>query len=499
MRNALLALSLCLAPALTWAQTSLDAHASDVLAFASPIAETTQRRSDEFSPDELALVRQRLREMDCIIAVRDHPIVESYLRGYILRNRAKSQLILGRVPAYFPLFEAELRKAGLPDDLKYLAIVESALVPKALSRSGAGGLWQFMPGTGAQFGLQMNADLDQRGDPQLSTEAAVAYLRDEYARFADWSLVLAAYNGGPGRVKRAVDKVGANDFWKIHPLLPKETRNYVPAFVAAMYLHKYGHLHGLQPLAPQLDEQLPVSIACPSGINLTEVAQATQLSLDLVRALNPHCLRDYLPAGPRANCRVPARAAQDLEDYLLLRSHDPESPTIAEIRARPVLVGTDINYDHLYSQSNVFVAGGQSLSQVARDIGVSEHHLRVWNPSAAHYSLTDREIKVYSFGQNTISARPVLSGAPLVRVKKATPAAIALKAEVSELGQANGNLPNAIAQRAPNEQYVVKRYETLLDIWQRHASTMTWQEFSTWNAIDADSRPIAGQTLFIRS
>ena len=401
MRNALLALSLSLACLGSHAQTA-SVSLTEALALAtdyeSPADHRATSRPDQFSEDELDEIRERLRNMDCIIDVREHPVVESYLRGYLLRNREKSERILGRIPAYFPLFEQKLREAGLPDDLKYLAVVESALSCRALSRSGAGGLWQFMPGTGKDFGLVIDQTVDQRGDPQLSTEAAIAYLGDEYERFGDWSLVLAAYNGGPGRVMRAVKQVGKHDFWKIHALLPRETRNYVPAFVAAMYLHKYGHLHGLQPVAPPLDEQLLVSIACPAGINLGEVAQATDLPLNLVQSLNPHCLKNYLPAGPRANCRIPARAAEALQTYLTLRVDDPEHPMLAAIRARPILIDSFANFDHLYQRQDIYLAGGQTFGQMASELGVSEHHLRVWNPAQPPYSSQGRQLSFYSYG-----------------------------------------------------------------------------------------------------
>ncbi len=472
------------------------AQDTDYTAAAEPDAPQTtivdEDKDRSFTAEEMADIRRRLRDMDCIIDKRDHPVVEAYLKGYLLRNRAKSERILGRVPAYFPMFERELAEAGLPDDLKYLAIVESALVTRALSHAGAGGLWQFMPGTGTDFGLRIDNSVDQRGDPLLATRAAIAFLRDEYSRFGDWALVLAAYNGGPGRVRRIVKSTGRADFWAIHKHLPRETRNYVPAFVAAMYLHKYAHLHGLQPVAPSLDEQLVETVICPQGINLREVAQATDLPLELVQELNVHCLKGYLPAGPQANCRVPARTAADLQAYVDLKQQDPNHPFLSEIRSRPIVSATDANYDHLYLDYELDVDGGQSLRQIARDNDLSAHHLSLWNPGIApsSYLSEGRTLRVYSYaGESTFLAasRRQRDIAPLAT------------APLPPLAQGAQYFPSAIDQRAPNREIVVRRYESLLDIWQRYANSMTWQEFVRWNAIDGNSHVQAGDRVLIRA
>ncbi len=484
----------CLALGLLFSVHTLRAQASDYFASVSVLEATDATSSDEqktFTDSEMADIRRRLRDMDCIIDKRDHPVVEAYLKGYLLRNRAKSERILGRVPAYFPMFEEELAKAGLPDDLKYLAIVESALVTRALSHAGAGGLWQFMPGTGTEFGLRIDRTVDQRGDPLLATRAAIAFLKDEYGRFDDWGLVLAAYNGGPGRVRGLVRKTGRSDFWAIHKHLPRETRNYVPAFVAAMYLHKYAHLHGLTPIVPTLDEQLVESVYCPAGINLREVAQATDLPLGLIRELNVHCLTDFLPAGQRAHCRVPARTAADLRAYLQLKQDDPRNAYLAEIQARPISVDGVVDNDHLYLSYDIEVAGGTSLHQVARDHDLSAHHLSLWNPGIASssYISEQRTLRAFSYaGESSFLAasRETREIAPLATT------------QVGKFQGDRGYLPVALDQRSPNQEVVVRRYETLLDIWQRYAHSMTWQEFVRWNAIDGDSNPQPGDRMLIR-
>ena len=493
MRLAITLLGLVWALSLVRAQDAVSLSDDALSAYAAePSATEATTPRTAFTDEERADIRRRLRDMDCIIDKRDHPIVESYLRGYILRNREKSERILGRVPTYFPMFERELKAAGMPDDIKYLAIVESALQPRALSHAGAGGLWQFMPATGQEFGMRIDRTVDERGDPLLATRAAIRYLRDEYKRFGDWSLVLAAYNGGPGRVRRALRRTGKRDFWSIHRYLPRETRNYVPAFVAAMYLHKYADLHGLEPLVPALDEQLVSTVPCPEGIDLREVAQATGLPFNTVRAMNPHCLQSYLPAGRQANCRVPTRAAAALRNYLSAKRDDPGSNYVSSIKARPLqlLAPAEEADAHYYTYDIEVPAGGISLSDVAADHEVSVHHLKLWNPGTGNYIEGARTLQVYSFhGELASSARDR---------QQRDIAPLRLSA-LTSLTTTAKHLPKSLYARTPNRQITVRRYETMLDIWQRFANTMTWQEFVSWNAIGGDTTVRVGDTVLVRS
>ena len=471
-------------------------YESEPLAWASHVATSSAPLSHrtEFTDAESREIRERLREMDLIIDNRTHPTVESYLRGYLLRNREKSEMILGRVPAYFPIFEEELRKAGLPDDLKYLAIVESALIPKALSRAGAGGLWQFMPGTGKNFGLRIDETLDERGDVVLATRAAVQYLKEEYDRFGDWALVLAAYNSGPGRISRLVRRTGRKDYWSLQRHLPSETRNYVPAFVAAAYLLKYGDLHGLRPRMLSLDEQLPTWVPCPEGVSLKEVARATELPLSMLRELNAQCLRDYIPADKNAQCRVPARTAPALLEYLELRREGYDAYRLAEIQQRPVYEHMDYNYDHLYERVELFVPAGTHMREVAREHGYSVHHLRAWNPGASVHSSKDRYLRAYRSGHFTEQiAQPASVQRRVVTAIAALPTI-----NLEEFKLPEPVSPTQLEGRFPNARYTLQRYETLLEVWQRYAHRMTWQEFVAWNAIAMDSTPRPGQELLIR-
>ena len=442
-----------------------------------------------FTEGEWSAVRSRLSSMESIIGKHDHPVTESYVQSYMLRQREKAETILGRIPTYFPLFEEELRKAGLPDDLKYLAVVESALDPTAHSRSGAGGLWQFMPGTAAMFDLTVNNTLDERSDVEKSTRAAVKFLKDEYARFGDWALVLAAYNGGPGRVRRAMRRSGKRDFWELRRYLPRETRNYVPAFVAAVYLHKYGDLHGLQPIVPLLDQQLVTAVACPFGVSLHEVAQATELSLDLISQLNPHCRKGYVPAGFGASCRVPTRTAAALQAYLKWRVEGTAPELVSSVQQRSVASGLIANTDHLYVEERAVIEYGSSLSRFAQDQGVSLHHLLMWNPSLSTTRSPSSEVVLYRprfVPESPVAKRPDLHLSPT-----------AIR-PIYKFYIAPPVLPDQLEYRLPNATTVLRKHQSLLEAWQPYAETTTWKEFASWNKLDAGTVPKVGQPLKVR-
>ena len=193
--------------------------------------------------DEAAVI-ERLKSIENpLVENRYNSIVRGYIKGYLFWNRDKTERILGRTVLYFPLMEEYLSKRNMPDKLKYLSVVESALYPHGVSRVGAVGLWQFMPETGKEYGLEINEFVDERKDPNKSTQAALDYLSRQYMKYGDWALALAAYKSGSGRVSRAIKRGRSKNFWRIRRYLPRETRNYVPAYIAATYMMEYYKEH----------------------------------------------------------------------------------------------------------------------------------------------------------------------------------------------------------------------------------------------------------------
>ena len=214
----------------------------------------------------------------------------------------------------------------LPLELKYLPIIESALNPQAVSRVGAAGLWQFMPGTGKQYGLKLNSLVDERRDPVLSSQAAARYLRDLYKIFGDWNLVIAAYNCGPENINKAVRRaqaankdslVNVKDYWQIYPYLPRETRGYVPAFIAANYIMTYYSMHNICPMTTRLPAKSD-TVMVSRNVHLEQVAEVVGLNIDLLRSLNPMYRRDVVPGATEPSpLRLPMGDVSrfiDLED-----------------------------------------------------------------------------------------------------------------------------------------------------------------------------------------
>lgn len=327
------------------------------------------------------IIKQRLDTLSAeVVAPKYVTAVKGYLKGYLIRNRKNAERILGRTVLYFPIFEHYLKEHGLPDDLKYLAVVESALKPRATSRVGAGGLWQFMPATGKSLGLDINSHVDERWDPHKSTEAAMRYLNKQYKRFDDWALALAAYNSGSGRVRRAIKRGRSKNFWRIQRFLPRETRNYVPAFIAANYMLNYYEEHGLVPEYPDLDVQITETIKIYNSISFYRIAQLTELPLEVIEVLNPSYKRGRIPTEAEGHfLTLPKRVMPAVKDFL--EAQRPDQAFESNIFSSSVFVeAPSKRYTNAkYIKSVYVVKEGQTLTAIAREAGVTVQQLKMWN------------------------------------------------------------------------------------------------------------------------
>ena len=239
----------------------------------------------------------RLSRMPTVMEMAYNDVVQKFIDRYSGRLRHSISYMLGASNFYMPLFEEALETYQLPLELKYLPVIESALNPKAISRVGATGLWQFMLTTGKQYGLQVNSLVDERRDPVKSSYAAARYLSDLYKIFGDWNLVIAAYNCGPANINKAIHRAnGEKDYWQIYPYLPKETRGYVPAFIAANYIMTYYSQHNICPMTTRLPAQTD-TIMVNQNIHLEQVAEVVGINIDLLRSLNPMYRRDIVPGA----------------------------------------------------------------------------------------------------------------------------------------------------------------------------------------------------------
>lgn len=230
---------------------------------------------------------ERLRRMPTIMEMPYNEVVQKFIDRYTKRARRQVSYMLGAANFYMPIFEDALDAYGLPLELKYLPVIESALNPNAVSRVGAVGLWQFMLHTGKQYNLVVNSLVDERRDPVKASYAAARYLHDLYNIYHDWNLVIAAYNCGPQRLNKAIHRAGGEtDYWKIYPYLPKETRGYVPSFIAANYIMNYYCEHNICPMETQLPEKSDTVMVC-QDVHLEQIASVLGIDLNQLKELNP--------------------------------------------------------------------------------------------------------------------------------------------------------------------------------------------------------------------
>lgn len=249
-----------------------------------------------FTPEEYI---DRLRRMPTVMEMGYNDIVQRFIDRYMARLRHSVSYMLGATNFYVPIFEEALEAYQVPLELKYLPVIESALNPRAVSRVGATGLWQFMLGTGKQYGLEVNSLVDERRDPVRSSYAAARYLRDLYRIFGDWNLVIAAYNCGPGNINKAIHRSGGEkDYWRLYPYLPAETRGYVPAFIAANYAMTYYCEHGICPMSTKLPLETD-TVVVDRDVHLEQIAKVLDLDIEMLRSLNPQYRRDIVPGSTK--------------------------------------------------------------------------------------------------------------------------------------------------------------------------------------------------------
>ena len=334
----------------------------------------------------------RLSRIPSIIEMPFNDIVKKYIEAYTGRLRNKVSFMLAAANFYMPMFEEALDTYDLPMELKYLPIIESALNPKALSRQRASGLWQFMLRTGKQYGLETNSLVEERFDPQKSTWAAVRYLKELYDIYKDWNLVLAAYNCGPGNVNKAIRRAGGStDYWELYPFLPKETRGYVPGFIAANYVMTYYCEHGICPM----DSQLPAvsdTIHIDKDLHLQQVASVCDIDIEQLRSLNPQFKKDIVPGNSKVYAlRLPNNTVNTfIERQDSIYAYEA-SKYLGKRRTVAVSDGTAKNSKGAQYHK---IRNGENLGSIARRYGVSVNQIRNLNGIKGNNIRAGRTIRV---------------------------------------------------------------------------------------------------------
>lgn len=255
---------------------------------------------------DASVYKLRLSKLPTIIEMPYNDVVQKFIDLYSGQLRRSVSYMLGAQNFYMPIFEEALEAYGLPLELKYLPVIESALNPRAVSRVGATGLWQFMLNTGKRYGLTVNSLVDDRRDPVKSSYAAAHYLSDLYKIYGDWNLVIAAYNCGPEKINQAIHRSKQNDYWQIYPYLPRETRGYVPAFIAANYIMNYYCEHNICPMMTELPAKTD-TVEIKRDLYFEQIAHGLGIDIDQVAALNPQYRRSIINGSWRPSpLRLPA-------------------------------------------------------------------------------------------------------------------------------------------------------------------------------------------------
>ena len=389
-----------------------------------------------------SLLRERLAKLQKDIPLTYHKAVQAYVDYFTFRKASTTKTMLERMPLFFPLYERMLAEYGLPDELKYLSIVESSLTPRAVSHSGAGGLWQIMPGTGRDLKLYQDDYIDERMDPVKATEAACKYLRDLYAIFGDWELALAAYNCGPGAVKRAMRRSGGGSYYTIYDALPKETRGYVPQFVAFTYLMNYGSDHGI--VGEKFEYPIPMDTVQVTGyFNLETFAKHSTMSLADLQRMNPAITTTILPGY---TSRYPLRVPRQQYAYFISR--------------RQAIMD---------SASRLPSRMEHSLLAHAEDVRYGADSMGVWTSLGANPLA--KAVLEETLTEEMVAAK---AAKPDDKAKLTAQLAQAVSADEPE-----EDLETVVTRKPQKQVYIVKRGDKLLDVADRY--NVELYDLKRWN------------------
>lgn len=347
-------------------------------------------------------LKMRLQKLDAKtpFSIAYHPVLEKVIHSYLKRHKKSYESLMALSGYYFPMFEQQLDKHNIPLEIKYLSIVESTLNPRARSRMGATGLWQFMYATGKMHGLDVTSYVDERMDPIKSTEAAAEYLSTLYRVFEDWDLVLASYNSGPGNVSKAIRRSGGStDYWQLRPFLPRETAGYVPAFLATLYIFEYAEEHGFQPPKPITTYFETDTIRTKRMLSFEQISEVTGVEKELLQFLNPSYKLDVIPDVPDEayTLRLPrSKAGLFVNNEEII--YEYAQAQLAENEEGTTPGETRITYR---------VQRGDYLGKIAERHGVGVSNIKEWNGLRSNDLRIGQRLVIYTNGG--VSSTPVNS------------------------------------------------------------------------------------------
>lgn len=452
--------------------------------------------SDEIIPQfSDSVYIQRLQNLPSIIDMTYNDKVRAFIELYVNKKRKNVKVMLGLAQYYFPIFEEILDKHGLPHELKYLTIIESALNPRAVSKMGASGIWQFMYTTGKLYDLQVNSLVDERRDPVKASYAAANYLKDLYNIYKDWTLAIAAYNCGPGNVNKAIKRAkGKTNFWEIYDYLPSETRGYVPAFIAANYMMNYYKEHNLFP--QKIDfPVLTDTVMVDADINLKDVSELLNVPLQQLRDLNPQYKNDIIPGSSEVYAiKLPINLVTtfiELEDSIAVRSKES---LLKNTDMNIVKNSIQVSPNDDVIRINYKVKPGDTYQKIARKFNVDEYALKEWNRMRGKKLKTGQNLIIYTVNKNNSNQKPFVqktSGTPITTdsssIKKANHEEN--KSTIQEHKKINNE------KKSTTTIHVVKKGESLTSIAKKY--NVSVNEIMNWNDIKTHNHIVVGQKIKI--
>lgn len=437
------------------------------------------------------LLKKRLKILDSKSAfnIEYNKGLENIIKHYLKNRKRSFERLMGLSQYYFPIFEEKLAKYNVPLEIKYLAIVESALNPKAVSKMGATGLWQFMYGTGKQYNLEINTFVDERSDLLKSTEAACQYMVNMYKIYGDWDLVLASYNAGPGNVSKAIRRSGGKqNYWNIRPYLPKETQGYVPAFLATMYVYEFHKEHGIQPAEAVLNFIETDTVLVKSKMNFKQISDLVGITKEELQFLNPSYKRDFIPEipGKKHYLRMP------LDKIAIFTSNEDKMYAYAAYdfskRERPN-TSSDLlatNESTTTSQTTYHtVRRGESLGLIAKKYRVSISDLKRWNGLKSNTIQQGKRLKIV---ETKRIKSPSVAATNKNDVKDSLPSTNLLVSSDKSPVKEGSNLEN-------EKIYIVAKGDVLGAIAQKHGVDIS--DLRKWNQLSNKSVIHPGMKLHI--
>jgi len=431
------------------------------------------------------LLKARLQEMDekSPFHIEYNQGLENIIKSFLKNRKRSFERLMAVSEFYFPLFEEAFDKQNVPLEIKYLAVVESALNPKAVSRVGATGLWQFMYQTGKQYGLKIDSYVDERSDPLKATEAAAQYMKNMYAIFGDWDLVLASYNSGPGNVAKAIRRSGGQqNYWNIRKNLPKETQGYLPAFLATMYIYEYHKEHGIKPEKAPIKQFATDTVMIKRQMSFKQISELIDIPVAQLQILNPSYKLNVVPAYndqthflrlPQDKMAVFTSNESKIYAYVDREANLRERPFQI---VRPIVTQDSVNTFQRLAQAKVRyyrVKRGDNLSTIAQKYDVAVDDLKKWNNIRGNNVAYGKNLKI-----NGVEAD-----------QKSTAVA---KVEIDKKGIQKDSLATPT-----NSIYVVQKGDNLSNIAKKFNVTIA--ELQDWNKLTTNSIPLGASLQVVKN